>query len=118
VGFLFVDPDLLSGEEIRLTYAANRASKWRAIGGQLFATNRRIIFQPNRVDAIFQAQPWTCQLQDVDSIDVASKSLSPKEIGVRNRLQITLTGGHQEKFLVRDLDEVVAELRRQVNGSE
>jgi hypothetical protein len=118
VGFFFVDPDLLSGEDIRLTYAANRASKWRAIGGQLSATNRRIIFQPNRVDAIFHAQPWSCQLQDIDSVDVASKSLSPKEIGVRNRLQITLTDGHQEKVLVRNLDEVVADLQRQVSGTD
>jgi hypothetical protein len=48
-------------------------------------------------------------------VDVAAKKLSVKEMGVPNRLQITLQDGHQEKFLVRDLDQVVAELRAQPN---
>jgi hypothetical protein len=115
VGFYFVEPNLLQGEEIRRRYAANRASTWKSVGGQLLVTNLRIIFQPHRVDALFHAQPWSGRLRDVASVDVAAKKLSAKEMGVRNRLQITLQDGHQEKFLVRDLDQVVAELRAQPN---
>jgi hypothetical protein len=115
MGFYFVEPDLLPGETVRYTYAANRANSWRSIGGRLSVTDKRMVFRPHRVDALFHAQPWSCRLQDVASVNVAAKQLNAKEMGVRNRLQITLQDGHQEKFLVRDLDQVIVDLQAHIN---
>jgi len=61
---------------------------------------------------------WTSQLEHVDSVDVAAERLKAMQIGLCNLLQIGLTDGHDEKFIVRDLDEVVVELQRQIDGTQ
>jgi hypothetical protein len=52
------------------------------------------------------------------SVNVATKALNPKEMGIRDRLQITLHNGDQEKFLVRELEHVVNEMQAVIQYRE
>ena len=57
------EPDKLTkGELITRALAANHQVGWRAVGGRLFVTNERLIFEPNAVDRRSGGGRWECRL--------------------------------------------------------
>lgn len=104
------DPELEQGEELRWQRSANRTRGSRAIGGRLFLTSRRLVFMPNRVDALFTARPWAAPLGAVRDVGVESRDGNPFSGGLRKRLRLDFDHG-PELFVIRNLDDVVTMMR-------
>ncbi|HEV7771051.1 MAG TPA: hypothetical protein VGO66_10420 [Solirubrobacterales bacterium] len=81
-----------------------------AAGGQLIATNRRIFFQPSRVDRATGAKRWELPLDAITGIEVIDRDGEPFAGGMRKRLGIQVADG-VEVFVVNRLEQKMAELR-------
>lgn len=73
-------------------------------------TDRRVLFQPNRFDAITGKKPWECSRGSVTGIEEVGRDLAVPAGGMRQRLGIQTSGG-VESFVVNDLEKKVSELR-------
>ena len=118
MGWYFREPTLWKGETSLHRYRANRATKWRAIGGLLVATDQRLIFEPHHVDGLFGAQTIEMSLRQIDSVEVTPPRRSTSELGIKDRLEVTMRSGHRERFLVKDVQAVVNEIRECLNLSD
>jgi hypothetical protein len=98
-------------EHIVWSHAANRRqSAGRAVGGKLFLTDHRLIFCPQLFDAATGGKQWEVRLADISGVGIERKGREPFSGGRRDRLQIQLTDGGVELFVVNDLEEVVGQL--------
>ena len=109
----FKKPVLLPNEHIRWKRAANREQGgWRAVGGMLYLTNMRLCFEPNAVDRRLYGMSWTSPLNRIVSVDPIARSSNPITAifsgGIRRRLQITLSDNTTERFVVNNVEDVVA----------
>jgi hypothetical protein len=84
--------------------------------GQLVVTNRRIFYQPSRVDTLFRQKRWERSLDAVEDFEVVDRRRTSAD-GVdvfagdlRNRLGIKTADG-VEIFVVNRLEQKIAELR-------
>ena len=73
-------------------------------------TNRRVLFQPNRFDAITGKKPWECPLASVTGFEAVDRNLTALAGGVRRRLGVQTSDG-VEVFVVNGLGKKVMELR-------
>jgi hypothetical protein len=111
MGLWLAQPKLDADETIRWQSSANRSlNRWITSGGQLMVTNRRVLFQPNRFDAVTGKKPWECSLPSVTGFDVLDRDLTVFAGGMRKRLGIQTSDG-VKIFVVNDLEKKVAELR-------
>lgn len=103
-------PILNESESLGLVYPANHTrNSWRAVGGKLFVTNKRIIFVPNILDDKLAGKPVEIAHEQVSEIFVQERSVSIKELfsgGLRERLGIRLDDGTAHLFVVNDLHRV------------
>jgi hypothetical protein len=101
------------GEEERSGYLANHSvSAWRAVGGKLIATNRRLMFRPNRIDRSLGGKLWTVYFHDVAAVGKIGPTFGLFNGGMVSRLEIRTNDGSSHRFVVSNLDSVVAELER------
>ena len=57
---------LADGEVLRWKKKANRwQHRWRAVGGHLLLTDRRLIFRPHAFDAALDGEVWSADLGDL-----------------------------------------------------
>ncbi len=84
--------------------------------GQLAVTNRRVFYQPSRVDTLFRQKHWEKSLDDVTNIEVVDRRRTSAD-GVdvfagdlRDRLGIRTADG-VEIFVVNRLEQKITELR-------
>jgi hypothetical protein len=107
VGRWVHEPDLTEGESITLAQAANRQVGWRALGGRLFVTNRRLVFEPNVVDRNSGGKRWECRLETVRAVEVDRRSATfwGPLAKVRPRVFVS-TDSAEEAFLVKRAREV------------
>jgi hypothetical protein len=112
MSFLVSSPSLSDGETVRWSLSANRAERWwYASGGKLFVTDRRILFQPNRLDSLFGKQTWECPLSRVKKIEGVDRSGTEALAGgSRRRLAIGTPEG-VELFVVRDSSRTALKLK-------
>lgn len=102
------------GEVIKWSCLANRTqNSWRAVGGRLFVTDKRILFKPHLFDYIFAGKKWYANLEDIKSIGMQEKGGDIFGGGLRNRLKIILKDGTEELFVVNSLDEVLEKLKNE-----
>ncbi len=99
------------GEAERWSALANQKRGWRAIGGILSATERRVIFRPNRVDRRFGGTVWTVPLTEVAAIGRRGPTFHPFDGGLRSRLQIMTRDGAEHLFVINKLAAQIAVLR-------
>jgi hypothetical protein len=109
------DPALDQAETILWKRPANRTqSSWRAVGGRLFLTNSRLIFQPHQFDAVTGGGSWSAPLASVRSVGIEPRNWNPFSGGLRTRLRIELGDGDCELFVVNRVRDVVETIRSEV----
>ncbi|MGE5335976.1 MAG: hypothetical protein ACM3JL_00965 [Nitrososphaerota archaeon] len=112
MGILQVRPKLAPGEEVRWKAYANRVlSGASTAGGRLFVTDRRVFFQPNRVDAVLGRKVWESSLEGVTTVETVGRDGLVFAGGTRKRLGIKTAEG-EEVFVVNRLKKKEAELLR------
>jgi hypothetical protein len=103
--------DALRDEAVAFSILANRTqSSNRAVGGKLFATNRRILFSPHLLDCVLGGTKTQIRLSAIRQIDVQPAGGDRLGGGIRDRLRIVTNHG-TELFVVNELDEVIRKLR-------
>ena len=99
---------------------ANRTqNEWRAVGGNLTATNGKLIFKPNIIDRNLGGDFLELRLDEIASIGKCKKEIAIKHLfsgGLRDRLSIQLRNGKEELFVVNNLETVIAELSRMISS--
>ena len=110
---LFPRLDFEPGEEVEWRALANRRQgQNRAVGGRLIATNRRLLFQPHRLDSRFGGEAWSADISVVTEIGVGPRVFAEGfSGGHRKRLSISTPEG-TELFVVWRLASKVNELRK------
>lgn len=71
MGLWFSTPSLPPDETVTYRVAANLFKGRRAIGGQLTVTPERLIFMPNRLDAMTGGQRHDLALADITHVRIA-----------------------------------------------
>lgn len=101
---------LEEGERARIDAPANDYRGWRAVGGRLVVTDRRVIFEPNWLDFIAAARGWRIALDQVLSVDVVpgQRSINPHK--VRTRVRIQIAGRKPIMVLVSEPEALAAAL--------
>jgi hypothetical protein len=122
VGILNADPKLEAGEALLWKAAANHVggpsyALWgmtSSSSGQLVVTDRRVFFQPGRVDTLFREKRWERPLDAFVGVEVVNRT-SRDGVDVfagelRNRLGLRTEEG-VEIFVVNGLEKKLVELR-------
>lgn len=117
---IFFKPAQLAGDETLIwKKLANRTQGARAVGGRLFLTDRRLMFQPNRIDAVLRGRAWSTPLTLIERVgyedpDGSLFSGGLFSGGLRTRLRIDLVGGGTELFVVNGVDSAVQIIQKGV----
>ena len=102
------------GELEQQTWFANHSVGSRAVGGKLVATNRRLLFTPNVVDAKLGGRAWAVPLDQVEALGTRPPTFHPFNGGLRTRLRVTTRDGGEHLFVVSSPKQVAEHLRRLV----
>ena len=99
---------------------ANRQQgPYRAIGGRLFLTDRRLIFVPNMVDLATGGRHWNRDLQDIARVGPEPRHFGipfvTKDVGLRKRLRVEARDGSVDIFLVNRVSAAVRRLEAAVS---
>jgi len=89
------------------SWPANHSRRGVAVGGTLWLTDRRLLFIPNRLEAVVGRQGWERELGDVREVTVSGRGLTPASW--RRRLALRSARG-LDHFLVPDVGDVAAQL--------
>jgi hypothetical protein len=121
MGWWVPNPELASDEKVVWQRAANREqSGYRQVGGRLLRTDRRLLFQPNRLDAMLRGKIWNCDFADITDVGEQQRQLAAPVLGRtarnRRRLKVTLRNGSSELFVVNNVSGAIDELQRAVGG--
>jgi hypothetical protein len=119
MGILHARPELEPGESLFWKAAANHVAGpsyalWgmtSSSSGRLVVTDRRVFFQPSRVDTLFRQRRWEKQLGAVTGVELIGRD--GEEVfagGMRERLGIRSADG-VEVFVVNGLETKIAYLR-------
>jgi hypothetical protein len=110
------------GEQILRTFKANRTqSEGRAVGGKLYLTNQRLLFEPGSVDSQIGSEEISIELTAIESVSKESRGGKGwKDTifggGLRNRLRIDVNENATELFVVSDLSTVIDEINLTIEG--
>lgn len=69
-GWLFVDAELEPGEELLFRRVCTLRRGRRSVGGEVSATDRRLLFVPNRLEQLVGVRPLAFSLASVDHVRV------------------------------------------------
>ena len=116
MGIWLKSPGLLDHETVRWKKFANRTQGNRAVGGCLYLTERRLIFEPNRFDAVTKGRSWSAWLKSIESVGTEAPNGYGFSGGLRTRLRLDLDDGHSECFVVNGVQDVITELDRAIQG--
>lgn len=117
ISFLFNGPLLHGDEEIVASCVAQHVQRGIARGGMLFLSNKRLIFLPNRAEALIGGCPWSADLPNVAKIGRDRPSLSLFGLangGWHERLLIKMVTGTTEYFVISDLGRIEAQLQHYI----
>ena len=120
MGWWVAKPNLRDAESVVWTSTANRLQgKQRYVGGRLSLTQDRLLFVPNRFDALTGGSRWSAAKTDVSDVVEAAREqgvpLTPAKAGAsRRRMHVVLADGSDEYFVVNRVTEKVDQLRRLV----
>jgi len=102
---------LAAGEMLVESLRANRTQGGRAVGGHLYLTSHRLIFEPHGFDAATGGQAVAVPLAVITAADVSPRGWSPFDGSLRRRLRV-MTDRGPEYFVVRKAAEVAARIER------
>lgn len=110
------------GEQVLKTYKANRTkSEGRAVGGKLFLTDQRLLFEPGSVDSKTGAEKVSIDLDNITKVSTESsggRGLKDTLFGggMRDRLRIGINDQTAELFVVSKLSKVKDEIKTIIQG--
>jgi len=107
-------PKLASGEQVLRTWHANWLRRGIARGGTLNLTDRRLLFQPNTVEALIglRAESW-----DRSQLGGIKLVRGRRRIATwQRRLGVVLTDGEVAEFVVWEPEAAVRELDALLTG--
>lgn len=110
-------PELEQGEHVAWRQRVSREqSLYRQVGGELFVTERRVIFLPNRVDYATGGKPWSCALSDIATAAVEPSrrrllALLGRTACLRRRLRLGGRDGWAELFVINQVDKACAKFQ-------
>lgn len=74
-------------------------------------TEKRLLFQPNRLDSVLRAAYWSVPIADIVEVGVAARQpalpLFGRAAALRNRLKVVQKNGDVDLFVVWKLQYVV-----------
>ncbi len=115
--FWFNKPLLCRDERLLFEIPANRSQGRRAVGGKLFGTEKRIVFVPNRLDALLGGTAAEIPVAAVAAVTDSTPRYTISEVfsgAFRSRLSIR-TNDHQiHLFVVEQLRERIELVRNHV----
>ena len=118
MGIWVGEPALGESETVVWKQNANRTqSGARAAGGRLYLTGTRLLFEPNRLDAISGGQRWSASLDQIRGADSQSPDGRPFSGGMRTRLRLALADGTAELFVVNKLSDVIKTIQEAITRS-
>jgi hypothetical protein len=103
---------LEAGESVIWSRRANHTVGWRAVGGKLYLTDRRLVFRPHVLErTLFFGKEWSAPRTEVASFDVQPRGgANPFDGSLRSRLRVALRQGEPQLFVVPKPDDVAQEL--------
>lgn len=108
-------PSLLPGEREIATYRANRTQGWRAVGGHLLLSDRRVLFYPHKFDSSTGGRPWECALAEIVAVGLAGRGSNPFNGSMRRRLRIDRPAS-VDYFVVNKGEVIVDAIRQALAG--
>lgn len=117
MGIWFQSVALADGEEVRYRAAANSFRGRRSIGGQVTVTDRRLIFLPNRLDAVTGGRRRAMTINDIRTVrmlEAGRRAASQRGLGAALRRQVEVDDGSEVALVVtvRDPERLTRLLHR------
>lgn len=115
----FPIPSLEKGETILESWLANRAQWFRAVGGCLYLTNRRMAFEPHIVDAKLGGKKCSLDFAEISKVGLEPGSFKLSHFfdgGLRTRLRVEKKSGRTEYFVVPDPEKMLLVISRAVSS--
>lgn len=106
------DDILEPGEELIWERPANMAWRRGAVTGYLLLTERRVVFEPHRVEVLKGLKRWSAPLARIAAVGTQPRSYNPFTGSLRPRLRLDMEDGSAEIFLVNDLASAVGDITR------
>ena len=112
MGWWVAKPTLGGVEKIEASWGAGRQqTATRQVGGRLTLTNQRLVFVPNRFDALTGGRRWSVFLTQVREVGDIPRAMTVPMGGraaqYRRRLRIEQTTGVVDAFVVNHLNDVI-----------
>jgi hypothetical protein len=119
MGWWVAKPQFRAGESVLWTRGANREQDpIRQVGGHLYLTDQRMVFQAHRFDTARGGDSWQIDLHNIASIEEEPRQSAdaalPTAAGLRRRLRIVLRDGTVELFVINRLTASIKVLRAQL----
>lgn len=113
MGLLIPTPKLEGDERVLWRSPAGFTTPRPTIGGTLYATTKRLLFVPNRLNFLSRSrQPKEWAVGQVAAVGTLDRDFTPYTGGMHNRLSVALKDGDQLLFVVKNVDSATQELRR------
>lgn len=93
-----------------LVYVASRTQDGQNFGGHLVATQSRIAFAPTPKNEELGGHHWSADLSGVRGIGTMPRTWNLRDGGLRTRLRLTMSDGHDELFVVTNVKRAIKEL--------
>ena len=90
---------------------ANRSQGRRSVGGRLYLTNTRLIFQPHRMDSALKGRSWSSMLDQIREVAIDLPVGSHFAGGMRTRLLIR-TEAETDLFVVNHVEAAVDQIKQ------
>ncbi|MBC7301256.1 MAG: hypothetical protein H5T78_09890 [Nocardia sp.] len=117
MGIWIGEPKLTAPETVTWKYLANRTQNSRAVGGRLYLTGERLLFEPTHIDALTGGRSWQTPLTSITAVGTQAPTGGMFSGGLRTRLRIDLRDGGTELFVVNKMDVPLAVLQRAIAES-
>lgn len=111
VGIVFKSLDLADSEKVLWKKFANRTQGQRSVGGRLYLTNFRLIFQPHRMDSALKGRSWSSMLDQIQEVAIDLPDGSHFTGGMRTRLLIR-TEAETNLFVVNHVETAVYQIKQ------
>ena len=103
--------ELRDSESLIFRCRSNRSVGRRALGGHLYLTNQRLVFEPHLIDRLLSREGFLdVPLARVAAADVAPRGARLFDGSRRPRLRVQQAGELEELFVVNRADDLAAEI--------
>lgn len=108
LGLRVEPPKMQDGEEVRWWSRANMVQqRVRSVGGKLYLTDRRLVFERSRIESFLAGKEWSANLAE---LVVASEE-------GRRRIKVEQGDGRVEAFIVRSPRESAEVVNRAIRAA-